>query len=914
MSAITVIVALLALIFLPLAIAWQPPTPESEIRFGWGMSFNYRGHMYHGLNRYHLIVGIEIPDFRMPEPQPFKPDYCRQWSNNVRTSVLYETCISTWPSYVNSINTLKVSRRKIEHILTKEIPAVVPNFDIDEVSRPQELPHLVGNRTKRFVSELVTLGIQGISALLDRKKNNKIKEGMRQLNRKIDRTDRKVEAVQDSLLSFGRATMAEFDSLYQRLNIQGSAIRHIEAKVRTFSRKLIFVHNLAQDNSNSIMFLTNIITVLTNTLANYHLLHEQTILELDHFLDAMDGLSNNHLSHTVVSPSDLQAMIDHVKEELVTSYVGYELVTDKVHEYYNMPISSFHYSKGQLLVHIPLYIKPVLQEPLFLFDVKTVPVPFHMNPDLVDDSESEFAYTQVQPMTKLLGLSSDTSLNIKHSQLTKCVVYNHFYFCEQMFLLRHHSEHTCESAIYHREKAEVVREKCNIQYFPKLEPQPDILEAGDHMLLANLPRPWLVRCSQNDQIPNPIKGSNYAIIKKADLCQCSLSAGTWYVQENIVFCTEEIDTKLTLYYTVNMAVMIYQFQDMVDQGDLNDIILTKTPTDYDGEEPDLVDKVIENEEILDVEFNSVSFEQVMSDLESRKFMTKEDYILSMMDPESWFEGNTKTWAFILVMAVGTAVVVPVVVYLFCRYCGFRQEVQKINSVMASLLKFKAVKDAVQPVDAQQNSICYGADSTITVILYVWLATLVSILLTKVVLVLWDKLSRRPLEPIHYVPGWRQVLCADRTLMYLQVVKFEGARPFLAVNFRLGSFIGDPEDLQRLGEMQPGDIRLDKRGIFYDFIDLSWENCTFDLQNLRVPLPASVPVPFWLKIQARTCFENIDHSYFRIVAHNPSSRKIQTVQQLTHLHEQIRSLEPEQSNDQISALNIDVSDEGTPSNN
>ena len=36
--------------------------PESKLRFGYGISFQY-----HGLNRYNLLVGLEIPDLRIPE-------------------------------------------------------------------------------------------------------------------------------------------------------------------------------------------------------------------------------------------------------------------------------------------------------------------------------------------------------------------------------------------------------------------------------------------------------------------------------------------------------------------------------------------------------------------------------------------------------------------------------------------------------------------------------------------------------------------------------------------------------------------------------------------------------------------------------------------------------------------------------
>ena len=44
-----------------------------------------------------------------------------------------------------------------------------------------------------------------------------------------------------------------------------------------------------------------------------------------------------------------------------------------------------------------------------------------------------------------------------------------------------------------------------------------------------------------------IHGSNYVILKKTDLCQCSLTAGSWYIEANIAYSTEESDTMLTLY-------------------------------------------------------------------------------------------------------------------------------------------------------------------------------------------------------------------------------------------------------------------------------------------------------------------------------------------------------------------------------
>ena len=53
-------------------------------------------------------------------------------------------------------------------------------------------------------------------------------------------------------------------------------------------------------------------------------LHERVKSELDHILDALDNLSNNLLFHSVVRPSVLKRMIEHVKQQLAEKYTNYE--------------------------------------------------------------------------------------------------------------------------------------------------------------------------------------------------------------------------------------------------------------------------------------------------------------------------------------------------------------------------------------------------------------------------------------------------------------------------------------------------------------------------------------------------------------------------------------------------------------
>ena len=58
--------------------------PKSQLRFGYGLKFGFKGAALHGLNRYNVLVGIDIPDIRIA--QFFKPrvpdqEYCERFNH-----------------------------------------------------------------------------------------------------------------------------------------------------------------------------------------------------------------------------------------------------------------------------------------------------------------------------------------------------------------------------------------------------------------------------------------------------------------------------------------------------------------------------------------------------------------------------------------------------------------------------------------------------------------------------------------------------------------------------------------------------------------------------------------------------------------------------------------------------------------
>ena len=387
--------------------------PESELRFGYGMSFQYHGQMLHGLNCYNLLVGLEIPDLRIPNYYTPAQDMCGyelcEENNKPETQVWYKTCTNVWAAVQTAIRKVHDLRYEISQIYEEEFPAIIPNYKVDPIKEPQQQnksPQV--SRKKRFITDIIGLGIQAFSAISQHRKQSKLERGMKQLKHRQNVLDHRIEA---------KETFEEVDYLKRELELTGYNIKVLTTEIKNIQYKLSRHMERIMDNTNSILFLSSTISVLLSEMERYLALLERVKSELDHILDALDNLSNNLLSHSVVRPSVLKRLIEHVKKQLAEKYTNYELVITEDHDYYNLPVSAFDYVDGILGVFVPLFIRPNLQEPMYVYNVRTIPVPYHINSEMIDATESEKAYTQIIPDTEMVAMNRDTYINVDHSEL-----------------------------------------------------------------------------------------------------------------------------------------------------------------------------------------------------------------------------------------------------------------------------------------------------------------------------------------------------------------------------------------------------------------------------------------------------------------------------------------------------------------
>ena len=281
--------------------------------------------------------------------------------------------------------------------MEKEIPAVVPNFKLKQYeSTTMTYPEMesesdIGTRSqrkKRFITDLISLGIQGFTAFNTNRKVNQLKKGMKKLFEQQHHLENKVVRLEDDMIPLVHVAIEGLQHLQSELIRQGRHIRNLTSRVRRLEITLTNMNFRISDNANTIRFLSSLFGLLLSDLNRYLMLYETILSELDHFLDVLDNLSNNQLSHSVIPPKKMNDLITHVKDVLDTTYPNYDLIVSEVHDYYNLPFSTFACKDNTLIIHISFYIKPVNQESLFMYDITAIPVPYHMNDELIDETQS----------------------------------------------------------------------------------------------------------------------------------------------------------------------------------------------------------------------------------------------------------------------------------------------------------------------------------------------------------------------------------------------------------------------------------------------------------------------------------------------------------------------------------------------
>ena len=294
-------------------------------------------------------------------------------------------------------------------------------------------------------------------------------------------------------------------------------------------------------------------------------MYERFLNQLKQYAQAIRVLSKGYLPISLLSPSKLNIILQKVKQAVQIKNRDYDLVIKRLYLYYDMKLVTFGIDdKRNLIIQFPVFVHPQGQQHLILYQLETVPVP------IVDKNEQAQSYTQLQTKKPYIALNSETYISLRIQELETCKKIGYEFYCEELFVVKHRTQHSCESAIYFDLGADIIKDNCEFQYyFNKTDIKPSVLDGRHEMILANWPNTKYVICNDNHNFPVKIPSHPYVLLKRSVLCNCAIEAENNFLLESIAACPGK-PSALTMYYTVNTAFMNY-FDSLIENSEIDKV-------------------------------------------------------------------------------------------------------------------------------------------------------------------------------------------------------------------------------------------------------------------------------------------------------------------------------------------------------
>ena len=321
---------------------------------------------------------------------------------------------------------------------------------------------------------------------------------------------------------------------------------------KLFSGQIDNWYNYYSSSTGVQHYAINSLLFLTTVREKYVKMYERFLNQLRQYLHAIRVLSKGYLPITLLLLSKLNIILQKVRETVQKENKDYDILIKRLYLYYDMKLVTFGIDdKRNLIVQFPVFVHPCNQQHLTLYQLETVPVP------IIDRNENAQSYTHLQVTKPYIALNSEMYISLRIQELEMCKKIRYEFYCEELFVVKHRSQHNCKSAIYFNSYAKIIEENCEFQYFyNKTDVKPAVLDGGNEIILANWPKYKYVICKDNHEYPIKIPRHPYVLLKRSILCNCDIHVEEHSLLESIATCPGK-QSDMTIYYTVNTAFMPY---------------------------------------------------------------------------------------------------------------------------------------------------------------------------------------------------------------------------------------------------------------------------------------------------------------------------------------------------------------------
>ena len=334
------------------------------------------------------------------------------------------------------------------------------------------------------LASLVMIAVESLNSFLQKKQSKAMATSLSALRHDQTLAWNLLWQLEHDFLIYGKYNAEKLQDIVMTVNSLWNRTLSIERLLTGQDLHTLQVAHMAPDVISRMTFIYKLNLYVDSMLERQIILYEWLLRHLQDLLDSIGILSTRHLSPELFPPTVLQNVTANAIEMIHKTHPDYALAIRHIIEYYDMKLAMFGLdSDGSMVVAFPVFVKDHASEPKTLYEIEMVKVPI---PDRNTEADS---YSEVKYSKPYLAINEDYYIQLRIQELQMCKQIRHTYYCEELFLIKHKTKHSCESAIFYNLTADVVYSVCQFYYFYNTTVTPSILDGGSNILLANMLSP-----------------------------------------------------------------------------------------------------------------------------------------------------------------------------------------------------------------------------------------------------------------------------------------------------------------------------------------------------------------------------------------------------------------------------------------
>ena len=389
-------------------------------------------------------------------------------------------------------------RQLLIHDLYSALPELNPDYWVqsDELVKPQPLSsedekevkkdeRSLGATFSSALPGLITLAVESLISWIKGKQQRRINQAIDTMRKTESEVKNTLAQYQDYFLMFGKYSVKSLKKVIATLNSLYDKQTELEKLVA--SKLFTEIQNAGDALDYSVEMLLFLELAKEQHVTKYK--------EVDkagrELLDAIVILSQRRLPRSLFSDQRLKDILTQVDKMVKKNYPDYELATNHITHYRDMELVMFPVDRvtHSLIVAFPVFIKDFKQPPLSLFEIETVPVP------IPDKNRQADIYSQVRIHKSYIAAGMDYYIQLRMTEMLTCKSIGYIYYCEELFVVKHMSKHSCASAIFYELGPQQVIKNCRFDYMYNATIPPVILDGRRNVLLANFHGPRSLTCT-----------------------------------------------------------------------------------------------------------------------------------------------------------------------------------------------------------------------------------------------------------------------------------------------------------------------------------------------------------------------------------------------------------------------------------